>query len=342
MQTPFTLSANQRLVCFGEVLARLSTQDFLPLSDSGALNLHFAGAEANVAVQFAELGGDAAMVTRLPDNRLADALLEKLAARRVDTRGVLRGGERMGLYFLEPGFGPRASVITYDRKHSAMATARLGAFDWNALFDGATWFHWSGITPGLGGDCAAICREALAAAVQLGLKVSCDVNYRSALWTMEEAAIEMAPLVKSMDLCVCGATEARRILGAEAAGDGDALYENLARALVQKHGIRQVAMLIRSGDSAHEGSLRGMLFDGSDAFFSRTHGLAVVDRIGSGDSFAGALLYAQASGRSARESIELATAAAVWKHTIPGDWSRGSLADIEALAGGAGGAFVKR
>jgi len=334
--------ASGRLVCFGEVLARFSTQDYLPLADAVALNLHFAGAEANVAVQFSALGGEAALISRVPENRLADALLEKLRARGIQTRGVLKGGARLGLYFLEPGFGARASVITYDRANSSMASVQPGMFDWATALKGADWLHWSGITPALGPDAPAVCAEALVVARRLGVKVSCDLNYRSALWTPEEAARVMRPLVEELDLCICGASEARSILGAPAGGEGDSLHARAASWLGEAYGIRAVATPIRSGDTAQGGTLQGMYFDGTTPVFSRTHELSVVDRIGAGDSFAGALLHAVTAGRGAQESVEFATAAAVWKHTVPGDWIRGSWSDIEALAGGAGGAVVKR
>jgi 2-dehydro-3-deoxygluconokinase len=331
-----------RLVCFGEVLARLSTQEHLPLADATVLNLHFAGAEANVAVQFAALGGQASLVSRVPENRLADALIEKLQARGVQTRGVLRGGGRLGVYFLEPGFGARASVITYDRANSSIASAQPGMFDWEEALRGAAWFHWSGITPALGPDTPAVCAEALEVARRLGVKVSCDLNYRSALWSAEQAARVMRPLVEGLDLCICGASEARSILGAPDEGEGDESLHRTACWLAHAYGIRRVATPIRSGETAEGGTLRGMYFDGTRTVFSRKHHLSVLDRIGAGDSFAGALLHACAAGRDACEVVEFATAAAVWKHTVPGDWVRGSWNDIEAFAKGAGGAVVKR
>jgi 2-dehydro-3-deoxygluconokinase len=331
-----------KLVCFGEVLLRLSTPDYLPLADAAALNLHFAGAEANVAVQYAALGGEVSLVSRVPDNRVSEVLLEKLRARGVLTRGVLKGGTRLGLYFLEPGFGARASVITYDRAHSSMATVEPGMFDWEAALSGAEWFHWSGITPALGSHAPTVCAEAVGVARRLGVKISCDLNYRSALWSPDEAAKVMRPLVQGLDLCICGASEARSILGAPPGGEGDLLHERAASWVASTYGIGAVASPIRSGETAQGGTLRGGLFDGTKMAFSRTHELSVVDRIGAGDSFAGALLFAHAAGRTAQESVEFATAAAVWKHTVPGDWIRGSLSDIEALAAGAGGAVVKR
>jgi 2-dehydro-3-deoxygluconokinase len=330
------------LVCFGEVLARFSTQDYQSLSDASVLNLHFAGAEANVAVQFAALGGVASLVTRVPENRLADSLLEKVRARGVRTDGVLRGGERLGLYYLEPGFGARASVITYDRSNSSVASLRPGMFDWESLLSGAAWFHWSGITPAVGPETPVVCAEALAVARKLGLKVSCDLNYRSALWTPEEAARVMRPLVGDLDLCICGVSEARSILGAPEAVGGACSLQEMAVWLRKNYGMRSVATPIRSGETAQGGTLQGMYSDGMSTAFSRIHELSVVDRIGAGDSFAGALLYALNAGREGQEIVEFATAAAVWKHTVPGDWFRGELGDVEALAKGAGGAKVRR
>ena len=335
-------SAIGKLVCFGEVLARLATREFLSLADAHQLELHFAGAEANVAAQFAAFGGPASLVTRMPANRLADACLEKLRGRGVDVSAVLREGARLGLYFLEPGFGARASVITYDRTHSAVSEVRPGQFDWDALLSGAEWFHWSGITPPLGAQTAAVCAEAVGAARRLGVKVSCDINYRGALWSMEEAAAVMPDLVRGADLLFCGATEARMILGAQSGAAGDALYSELTGWLSREYSVAKVAMLIRSGDTAHGGTLRGMWSAEGTPVFSRKHELAIIDRIGSGDSFAGALVYACAAGMEAGAAIDFATAGAVWKHTVPGDWNRGSVAEIQALAGGAGGAFVKR
>ena len=337
-----TIRTTGKLVCFGEVLARLATREFLPLADAHQLELHFAGAEANVAAQYSGFGGSALLATRMPDNRIADACLEKLRARGVDVRAVLRGGARLGLYFLEPGFGARSSVITYDRARSSISEVHPGQFDWEAILSGAEWFHWSGITPPLGPQTAEVCGEAIAVARRLGVKVSCDVNYRGALWTMEEAAAVMPELVRGTDLLFCGATEARTILGATSEAVGDDLYATLTESVAKEYSVQKVAMLIRTGATAHGGTLRGMCYFNGSAAFSRLHELAVVDRIGSGDSFAGALLFACASAMELQAAIEFATAAAVWKHTIPGDWNRASIADIEALAGGAGGAFVKR
>jgi len=330
------------LVSFGELLARLSTPDYLPLDDAPSLLLHFAGAEANVAVQFAVFGGHAVFVSRLPQNRLADAALEKLRARGVGAADILRGGDRMGVYFLEPGFGPRASVITYDRSHSAMTEIQPGMFDWENILADASWFHWSGITPALGSGAAAACAEARDVALKMGLKISCDVNYRRALWSVEAAASVLPALVRGTHLLFCGANEARQILGAEGPRAGEDSFAELAKSLTQKHDIREVGMVIRTGETAHGGTLRGMLFDGQQAVFSRNHELAVVDRIGTGDSFAGAMLHARMRGLAAQEAVDFATAAAVLNHTIPGDWARGSIEEVEALANGASGGVVRR
>ncbi len=349
MQTP--LKTTPRLVCFGEVLARFSTRNFLPLADATELEVHFAGAEANVAAQFAAFGGDASLVTRFPSNRFATACQERLRARGVSLSHCLHGGARLGLYFLEPGIGARSSVITYDRAHSAFSEIAPGMFDWEACLANAHWFHWSGITPPLGPQTAAVCAEAVAAARKLGLQVSCDINYRGALWSMEQAASILPPLIHGTDLLFCGATEARKILRASdacsvsdtsSASGSDEGLQALAESLKSLHAVKHVAMLVRSGETADGGTLRGMFSTPTSTAFSRTHELSVVDRIGSGDSFAGALLHAVSHTLPTAEAVEFATAAAVWKHTIPGDWNRGSLEEIRALALGAGGAFVRR
>ncbi|MEY5027632.1 MAG: 2-dehydro-3-deoxygluconokinase [Verrucomicrobiota bacterium] len=334
------------LVCLGEILARLSTPNHLPLADTPALELHFGGAETNVAVQFSELGASAALVSLLPRSPLADAALEKIAARRVDTRHVFRQGNRMGLYFLESGHGARPSTVTYDRTHTAFSMLRPGLFAWESILSGARWFHWSGITPPLGDACAAACEEAITAARTLGVKVSCDVNFRAGLWSPAQAAATLPPLVANADLCLCGATEAQTLLGATPSPDADseeARFVEVARSMQARHGVKVVAMLIRGGKTADEGSLRGLLVDSSGTpFLSRTHPAPALGRIGSGDSFAGALLFALNAEWPPSECVEFAAAAAAWKHSVAGDWSRGGVPAIQALALGASGATIRR
>ena len=319
------------VVCFGEIMLRLTTPLHTRLHDAPFLDLCFGGAEANVAVQLASLGRSAKFITRLPDNELAERCIEALRARGVDTGGVVRGGSRVGVYFVTPGHGLRSTSVLYDRANSAVAEATPGAFDWGKVFAGARWFHWSGITPALSPGCAALCREACAAAKRLGLTVSFDLNFRSKLWTQIEAAASLQPLMEFVDVCVCGADEAEHILG-----------ERSAPELAKRYSFSHVAMTQRGGENAHQTQWQGALFSAGETVHSREYDLAIIDRIGTGDSFTGGLIYALMRGDSAQVAIDFATAAGAWKHTIPGDWNRATIAELEALAAGQTGRGVKR
>ena len=350
------------IVCFGEVMLRLTTPHFFTLADATSLDITFGGAEANVAVQLAQFGRSAAFVSRLPENGLGDRCIAELRGRGVDTHAVLRGGQRMGVYFLEPGVGERPGKVTYDRQSAAISEMRPGMVDWNAMLDGAKWFHWSGITPALGAGCAALCAEACEVARSKGITVSFDVNYRAKLWNREAAAVALRPLMRHVDVCITGESEAVEILGAPPqTGDEDARLTAIARALAEMHGFKTVAMTCRAGDSATHTTFRGMISSvalqscaapGSRtaleshatraSAFSRRHEITVVDRVGTGDSFTGGLIHALLRGDEPARAIEFAAATAAWKHTIHGDWNRGSVAEIEALAGGSGGGRIGR
>jgi 2-dehydro-3-deoxygluconokinase len=323
-----------KVVCFGEIMLRLTTPLHHRLNDAPFLDLCFGGAEGNVAVQIAGLGVDAAFVSRMPENELADRCLDSLKARGVNVSAVVRGGSRVGTYFVSPGFGVRPTTVLYDRQHSAMSEAAPGMFDWDAIFSGAQWFHFSGITPALGAGCAALCREACEAAKMRGLRVSFDLNFRSKLWSTAEAAAALQPLMRWVDLCVCGADEAVSILGADASDIPDSLRKI--------HGFSTVAMTRRGGDDAHQTQWQASLTTESGTVHSREYSLGIVDRIGTGDSFTGALIFSILRGDSPQSSIDFAAAAGAWKHTIPGDWNRAVVAEIEDLARGKAGGSVKR
>ena len=337
------------IVCFGEVMLRLTTPYFSTLADAPSLDLAFGGAEANAAVQLAQFGRSAAFVSRLPENGLGDRCIADLRGRGVDTGAVLRGGSRIGVYFLEPGVGQRPGRVSYDRQNSAVSEMRPGMVDWDAVLAGAKWFHWSGITAALSAGCAALCAEACAAAKRLGLTVSFDVNYRSKLWSREAAAATLRPLMRHVDVCVAGESDAVDILGVPHLTYETGLLEAeevrlpaTARTLAEMHGFRTVAMTCRAGDSASHTTFRAMIHSGDASAFSRRHEITVVDRVGAGDSFTGGLIHALLRGDENARAIEFAAATAAWKHTIYGDWNRGSVAEIEALAGGTGGGRIGR
>jgi 2-dehydro-3-deoxygluconokinase len=331
------------IVCFGEVMLRLTTPHFSTLADATSLDVTFGGAEANVAVQLAQFGRSAAFVSRLPENGLGDRCIAELRGRGVDTRAVLRGGQRIGVYFLEPGVGERPGKVTYDRQYTSISEMRPGMIDWDAVLDGAKWFHWSGITPALGAGCAALCAEACEAAKKRGITVSFDVNYRAKLWSCEAAAAALRPLLRHVDVCIAGESDAVEILGVKSQpGDEEQRLPATARSLVEMHGYKTVVMSCRAGDSATHTTFRGMIHSGGASVFSRRHEITVVDRVGAGDSFTGGIIHALLRGDEPARAIEFAAATAAWKHTIHGDWNRGTIAEIEALAGGSGGGRIGR
>ena len=331
------------IVCFGEVMLRLTTPHFSTLADAPSLDLAFGGAEANAAVQLAQFGRSAAFVSRLPENGLGDRCIADLRGRGVDTGAVLRGGSRIGVYFLEPGVGQRPGRVSYDRQNSAASEMRPGMVDWDAVLAGAKWFHWSGITAALSAGCAALCAEACEAAKRLGLTVSFDVNYRSKLWSREAAAATLRPLMRHVDVCVAGESDAVDILGVPPhPGEEEQRLPATARTLAEMHGFRTVAMTCRAGDSASHTTFRAMIHSGGASAFSRRHEITIVDRVGAGDSFTGGLIHALLRGDENARAIEFAAATAAWKHTIYGDWNRGSVAEIEVLAGGTGGGRIGR
>jgi 2-dehydro-3-deoxygluconokinase len=331
------------VICFGEVMLRLTTSNFSRLTDAQSLEITFGGAEANAAVQFAAFGGSADFVSRLPANAIGDRCIEELCRRGVGTRWVLRGGSRIGVYFLEPGAGQRPGCVTYDRAQSAVSEMKPGMVDWDAAFAGARWFHWSGITPALSEGCAALCREACEVAKRRGLTVSFDVNFRSKLWSAQEAAAGLQPLMRFVDVCVAGESDAAEVLGVSASGEAtEKRLPEVAGELAAKYGFKAVAMTWRTGESASHTTLQAMLHAAGGAHFSRRHEITNVDRVGAGDSFTGALIFAMLRGDEPARAIEFAAAAGAWKHTIPGDWNRCSVAEVEALADGAGGARIGR
>ena len=337
------------VVCFGEVMMRLSTPEFQRLGQSTAFELNYGGAEYNVALALGQLGQAARYVSRLPENPMASACMRQMAGFGVDNRFVLRGGERMGIYFMEKGTSMRPSKVIYDRAHSAIAEARSGDFDWDAIFQGADWFHFTGITPALGPNLVELCRQACQAAKAHGVKISCDLNYRCKLWTREQARAAMTDLCQYVDVCISNEEDAKDVFGIEAEGSditggklNKAGYESVARQLMDKFGFEKVAITLRTSISASDNDWAGMLYDGKDCCFSKEYHLHIVDRVGGGDSFGGGLIYALLSGKTTQDAIEFAVAASALKHSVEGDYNRVTVAEVEKLAGGDGSGRVQR
>ncbi len=340
-----------RIVTFGELMIRLQPYDYERFVQASCLEFSFGGGEANVAVFLANYGLDAAFVTKLPAHAIGQCAVNSLRRYGVDTSGIVRGGSRVGIYFNEKGASQRSSVCIYDRAHSAIAEAGSGDFDWDAIFEGAEWFHFTGITPALGPNVADLCRAACQAAKARGAKISCDLNYRGKLWSREQAGAVMADLCRYVDVCIANEEDAKDVFGIEAeatdicAGEiSREDYQSVARQLAQRFGFEKVAIILRESRSASDNGWSAMLYDGASGqcSFSKQYPLHIVDRVGGGDSFAGGLIYALVTGKTARQAVEFAAAASALKHSVPGDYNMVSVAEVEKLAGGDGSGRIQR
>jgi 2-dehydro-3-deoxygluconokinase len=327
----------QRVVTFGEIMLRLTTPGFQRIAQARQFEITFGGAEANVAVAIARFGGDAAFVTKLPENEVADKALTEIRGLGVDIDPAVRGGERIGVYYLEQGASQRAGKVIYDRAHSAIAEAVSADFDWNTILGGATWFHWSGITPALSSNAAQITLEACRAAQEMGLTVSFDLNYRAKLWTKEQAGKALRPLMQYVNLCVTSAEEAKSVFGIDSTSE-----EGVLESLRNQFAFDRAAFTRRQADTADRTRWSAILLGDGTIFRSREYEISIVDRVGAGDSFTGALIFSLMRGDGPQEAIELAVAASALKHTVPGDYNLVSLAEAEALAAGASGGRVQR
>ena len=339
----------KRVITFGEIMLRLAPEGYYRFVQTENYGATYGGGEANVAVSLANYGFDAAFVTKLPAHDIGQAGVNALRRYGVDTSLITRGGDRVGIYFLEKGASQRPSKVIYDRAGSAIATATTADFDWDKIFDGADWFHFTGITPALGDNVAAICLEAVKAAKARGITVSCDLNYRKKLWTKQKAGEVMGELCQYVDVCIANEEDAADVFGISAA-DTDVSkgevnhegYKDVARQLKERFGFRYVAITLRTSISANDNDWAAMLFDGKDYCFSKQYHMHIVDRVGGGDSFGGGLIYALLSGFDAQKTIEFAVAASCLKHTVEGDFNQVTADEVLRLAGGDGSGRVQR
>lgn len=339
----------KRVITFGEIMLRLAPEGYYRFVQTENYGATYGGGEANVAVSLANYGFDAAFVTKLPAHDIGQAGVNALRRYGVDTSLITRGGDRVGIYFLEKGASQRPSKVIYDRAGSAIATATTADFDWDKIFDGADWFHFTGITPALGDNVAAICLEAVKAAKARGITVSCDLNYRKKLWTKQKAGEVMGELCQYVDVCIANEEDAADVFGISAA-DTDVSkgevnhegYKDVARQLKERFGFRYVAITLRTSISANDNDWAAMLFDGKDYCFSKQYHMHIVDRVGGGDSFGGGLIYALLSGFDAQKAIEFAVAASCLKHTVEGDFNQVTADEVLRLAGGDGSGRVQR
>lgn len=339
------------VVTFGEVMLRLKAPGHEMLFQSPTLEATFGGAEANVAVSLVNYGLDAALVSAVPDNAVGAACLGELRRFGVDTRFVARQGDRLGIYFLQRGANQRPSKVTYDRAHSAIATARPGDFDWDVIFDGAKWFHTSGVTPAISRSAAELTLEAARQARARRVTVSCDYNYRGNLWKYgEPAPAIMRELVKHVDVGIANEEDCQKSLGIDVHVDvhsGSLETERYSlvaqRVLEEFPNLRTQVITLRESRSADVNGWGACLHDGESFLVSRRYEITdIVDRVGGGDSFAAGLIYGMIAYGDDRKALEFATAASCLKHSIPGDFNRVGVADVEALMGGEGHGRVQR
>ena len=330
-------------------MLRLAPENYLRFVQSDRLEATFGGAEANVAVSLANYGLDAMFVTKLPTHEIGQAAVNSLRKYGVNTSKIVRGGERVGIYYCEKGASQRPSKVIYDRAHSSIATAEERDFDWKNILNGADWFHFTGITPALSEDVAKICLAAVKEAKKQGITVSCDLNFRKKLWSKEQAGKTMGEICKYVDYCIANEEDAKDVFGIEAEGsdiyggklDKDG-YISVAEKLSARFGFKGVAITLRESKSANDNDWSGMLFANGKAYFSKKYSMHIVDRVGGGDSFGGGLIYALTSGYDAQKAIEFAVAASCLKHTIEGDYNLVSVAEVESLAGGNASGRVQR
>jgi 2-dehydro-3-deoxygluconokinase len=338
-----------RVVTFGELMLRLGPPGFERLLQSPMLCATFGGGEANVAVSLAQLGLESRYVTRLPANAIGDAAIRALRAEGVATEFIARGGSRIGIYFTETGASQRASTVLYDRANSAISEIAPDSVNWDRVMEGAAWFHVTGITPALGDRATAATVAAVAAARRAGARISVDLNYRKKLWTHAQAQKVMRPLMRDVDVVIANEEDLQCVLGIDVEGadvtsgtlDVQA-YQRAAERVTRELGPRLVAITLRESLSASDNGWSAVLWDGEKLHQSQRYVVRLVDRIGGGDSFAAGLIFGMIGGRPHDAALRFAVAASALKQTIPGDFNRVTVAEVDALAGGDASGRVQR
>ena len=338
-----------KAVTFGEIMLRLSPDGYLRFVQSESFGATYAGAEANVAVSLANYGIDAAFVTKLPAHEIGQAAVNALRKYGVDVSEIVRGGDRVGIYYCEKGASQRPSKVIYDRAHSAISEAKLSDFNWNKIFKNVDWFHFTGITPALSDNMAKICVKACEEAKKRNITISCDLNFRKKLWSKEKAGEVMGKLCEYVDYCIANEEDAKDVFGIEADGTdiyGGKLnregYISVAKKLTERFGFKGVAITLRESLSASDNNWSGMLYTGGEAYFSKKYAVHIVDRVGGGDSFGGGLIYSLMNGFEPQKTIEFAVAASCLKHSIEGDFNLVTVAEVASLAGGDASGRVQR
>lgn len=340
-----------KVLSFGEILLRLASPGYTKLFQKDSLDATFCGGEANVAVSLANFGIQSEFLTVVPDNDVGHASLNSLRYFGVDTSKTFFKNGRMGLYYLERGASQRPSKVIYDRAYSSISLVEPTDFDWEALFDGVTWFHWTGIDPALSDNMAQICEQACKKAREKGIAISCDLNFRKNLWSSEKAQKVMSNLVRYVDVCIANEEDADKVLGIKAPNNNVESgklnkngYEYVAKKICERYGCRKVAVTLRESINASRNGWSGMIYDATacTANYSTHYDIDVVDRVGGGDSFAGAMIYSLITGKDDKSAIEFAVAASCLKHSIEGDYNRVTVSDVESLIKDGGNGRVQR
>jgi len=343
---------NKRVVTFGEIMLRLSTPGYQRFAQATSFDVNYGGGEANVAVSLANYGLESRFITRLPQNDIGRACRMELEKYGVDTSKINYGGERLGVYFLETGAVSRASKVVYDRSHSALSEVKPNTFDWDTIFEGAEWFHWTGITPAVSQGAADVCLEAIKVANKKGITVSCDLNYRKNLWKYGKKANDVMPeLVAGCDVVLGNEEDAEMVLGIKPEGvdvtgghvEAEA-YRSVSQQIMKQYPrVKKVITTLRGSISANHNSWSGVLFDGENLYTAPTYQIThIVDRVGGGDSFMGGLIYGLLTYDDDKKALQFGTAASCLKHTIPGDFNQVTVEEVEKLMGGDASGRVSR
>ena len=340
-----------KIVTMGEIMLRLSTPGFEKFIQADQFDVNYGGGEANVAVSLANYGHDASFVSKVPANPIGECAVAALRKYNVETKHVARGGERLGIYYLETVASMRASNVVYDRAHSSISTATAEDFDFDAIFEGADWFHFTGITPAVSDEAAVLTELACKAAKAHGVTVSVDLNFRKKLWSSEKAQKVMSNLMQYVDVCIGNEEDAEKVLGFKpgntdvTSGDLElAGYEDIFKQMVEKFNFKYVISSLRESYSASDNGWSACIYsrDTKEFYHSKKYNVRIVDRVGGGDSFAAGVICGFVDNKDFKAALEFGVAASALKHTIPGDFNLVSRADVDNLVAGDGSGRVQR
>lgn len=329
----------KKIVCFGEIMMRLNPLNKERFIQADNFAISYSGAEANVCASLANYFEDSSQiyfVSKVPANELGKSSIKTLRSQNINTEYVVQGGQRLGLYFLEEGASQRPSKVIYDRKNSSFAESSVTDYNWDKIFEDCSWFHFSGITPALSENLAEICKMACKKAKEKNIKISCDLNYRKKLWTTEKANSVMSELFEFVDVCIANEEDVQNVFGLQGS------YEELAQKIIQKFSCKLVAFTLRESFSADKNIWSSLLFSKTESFKSEKYEIQIVDRVGAGDSFSGALIYALLNDYSNQTSLEFATAASCLKHSIHGDFNQVTVDEVLSLMKGNSNGRIQR